>query len=105
MNSTITKDLEFIDNSTAQILFGEFNKNLHTIEQATGVSIHVRGSNVQLEGINHAVDIAESTLKQLYTLIQKGYPVFTQDIAFGVKILESSPKTALAQAISTQQSS
>ncbi|WP_324292230.1 PhoH family protein [Desulfogranum marinum] len=97
INSTVTKDLDFIDNTTAQILFGEFNKNLNTIEQATGVSIHVRGSHVQLEGKNHAVEIAESTLKQLYALIRKGYPVFTQDIAFGVKILESSPTTALEE--------
>lgn len=97
VNSMVSKDMEFIDNTTAQILFGEFNRNLHTIEQATGVNIHVRGSNVQIEGRSHAVGIAESTLRQLYALIQKGYPVFSQDIAFGVKILESSPQTPLEE--------
>ena len=39
--------------------------------------------------------LVTSLLEQLYQLISKGYPVFTQDIAFGLKILESSPKAKL----------
>ena len=35
--------------------------------------------------------------EQLYALIGKGYPVFTQDIAFGLKILESSPRNRLEE--------
>ncbi|WP_051305686.1 PhoH family protein [Desulfogranum mediterraneum] len=97
LNTPISRELDFSDNSSAQILFGDFNKNLQTIEQATGTRIHVRGSQVQLEGRAHAVEIAQSTLEQLYALIQKGYPVFTQDVAFGVKILESSPTTRLEE--------
>jgi len=97
MNSLTTREIAFSDNTTAQILFGEFNKNINTVEQSTGTSIHVRGSQVQIEGHSHAVGIAESTLKQLYNLIKKGYPVFTQDIAFGVKVLESSPTTSLEE--------
>ncbi|PID71536.1 MAG: phosphate starvation-inducible protein PhoH [Desulfobulbus propionicus] len=97
MNSLVTREIEFSDNATAQILFGEFNKNTNTVAQSTGTSIHVRGSQVQIEGRSHAVGIAESTLKQLYRLIERGYPVFTQDIAFGVKVLESSPKTSLEE--------
>ncbi len=96
-SSIVSKDIELDDNTTAQVLFGDLNKNLKTIEQATGVEIHVRGGTVCIKGREHAVTLAASTLKQLYTLIKKGYPVFTQDIAFGIKVLESSPKTKLEE--------
>ncbi len=95
MNTETRRTIEFVDNTTAQQLFGDWNKNLHTIEQAANVSIHVRGSRVQINGRSHAVGIAAAILEQLYDLIDKGYPVFTQDIAFGIKILESSPRTKL----------
>lgn len=95
METTI--ELEFKDNATAQVLYGDLNKNLKTIEQATGVEIHARGCDVQICGRSHAVKLAESVLLQLYELIRKGYPVFTQDIAFGVKILESSPQAKLEE--------
>ncbi|WP_035275877.1 PhoH family protein [Desulfogranum japonicum] len=97
MNAETTREIEFTENNTAQLLFGDLNKNLHTIEQAANVSINVRGSKVQIKGRSHAVGLAASVLEQLYALIRKGYPVFTQDIAFGVKILESAPETKLEE--------
>lgn len=96
-NVQTAKDLEFTDNSTAQILFGDLNRNLQTIEQSTGAAIHARGNCLQISGRSHAVELAESILQQLYSLIKKGYPIFSQDIAFGVKILESSPQTRLEE--------
>jgi len=91
------QNLEFSDNAVAQVLYGDLNKNIHSIEQATGVTIHVRGSQLQISGPVHGVELATSVLRQLYALIKKGYPIFTQDIAFGVKILESSPTTQLEE--------
>ena len=97
LNAETTRELDFADNSVAQQLFGDLNKNLHTIEQATGVTINARGYNLQINGRVHAVDLAVSTLQQMYGLLLKGYPVFSQDIAFGVKILESSPQARLEE--------
>lgn len=89
------RELEFPDHATAQILFGDLNKNLQTVELATGVTLNTRGQHLQINGEQHAVELVVSLLEQLYQLIKKGYPVFTQDIAFGLKILESSPKAKL----------
>ena len=89
------RELEFTDNAAAQILFGDLNRNLQTIEQATGVSVKARGHVVHITGRRHGVDLTASLLEQLYQLICKGYPIFTQDIAFGLKILESAPKSKL----------
>ena len=97
LNSETVRDLELADNATAQILFGDLNRNLHTVEQATGVSIKQRGNALRISGRNHAVTLATSALQQLYSLIDKGYPIFTEDIAFGLKILESSPEARLEE--------
>ncbi len=95
LNAEISRELDFADNKFAQLLFGDLNKNLQIIEQATGVMINARGNSLQINGRAHAVELAVSTLQQMYGLLLKGYPVFSQDIVFGVKILQSSPQARL----------
>lgn len=95
MKTKSSETIEFSDNATAQLLYGDLNKNLHTIEQALEVKIHARGTKVQIEGSSTAVAVAQSTLEQLHSLIQKGYPVFTQDVVFAIKVVESSKKATL----------
>lgn len=95
LSKQVSRELHFPDNATAQILFGDLNRNLRTVELATGVTINTRGNTLQISGPNHAVEIVTPLFEQLYQLISKGYPVFTQDIAFGLKILESSPRAKL----------
>lgn len=97
LNAVISQDLEFADNQIVQQLFGDLNRNLLIVEQATGVTINARGNGVKITGPTHAVELAASTLEQMYGLLLKGYPVFSQDVAFGVKILESSPHIRLEE--------
>jgi len=93
----MSRNLDFSDNAASRILFGDLNRNVLTVEQAAGVVIHTRGHSLTITGQRHAVDLVVSLFEQLYQLICKGYPVFTQDIAFGLKILESSPDTPLKE--------
>jgi phosphate starvation-inducible PhoH-like protein len=97
LNTETWRDLDFADNGIAQQLFGELNRNLHSIEQATGVQISARGNGLRINGRAHAVELAASALQQMYGLVQKGYPIFGQDIAFGVKILASAPQAKLEE--------
>ncbi len=97
LNNITEKELGFSNNATAQLLFGDLNKNLITLEQATGAVINNRGNSLLIKGRNHEVELTVSVLEQLYNLIHKGHPIFAQDIAFGVKILESSPKSRLEE--------
>ena len=97
LNTQTVQNLDFDDNGIAQVLYGDLNKNLRSIEQAAGVTLSARGSRLQIRGPGHGVKLAASVLVQLYSLIGKGYPIFSQDIAFGVKILESSPQTRLEE--------
>lgn len=89
------KELCYEDNNLASILFGELNRNLHAIESSTGVSIKTRGNCLHLSGQQHEVELAADLLEQLYDLIELGHPVYTSDVAFGLRILESNPKAKL----------
>ena len=87
--------LDFEDNQTAISLFGDLNRNLHIIENASAVKISARGNSVNITGNKHDVELATELLRQLYELIGKGYPVYSSDFAFGLRILESTPKARL----------
>lgn len=88
-------DLQFTDNQNAALLFGDLNRNLQTVEKGSGVKINVRGNDVNIIGSEHDVKLVSDLLNQLYDLIGKGYPVYTSDFAFGLRILESSPQARL----------
>jgi phosphate starvation-inducible PhoH-like protein len=91
----INLDLTFPDNATAGILYGDLNRNLHIVEEGSGVKINVRGNSLNISGFRHDVEIAAELLNQLYDLIGKGYPVYSSDFAFGLRILGASPKARL----------
>ncbi len=95
MHKQLSRDLHFYDNALAGALYGDLNKNLHIVEKSSGVKINVRGNSLNISGREHEVDLATDLLKQLYELIKKGYPVYSSDFAFGLRILESSPKASL----------
>jgi phosphate starvation-inducible PhoH-like protein len=93
--AAVQKDLEFDDNGKASTLYGDLNKNLLALEQAAGVEIHARGTTLRVSGLPHEVEVVTALLDQLYDLIGKGYPIYSADIAFGLKVLEASPKARL----------
>jgi phosphate starvation-inducible PhoH-like protein len=95
MTNEYSCDLHFADNSNAALLFGDLNKNLQTIEKGSGVKINVRGNELHLVGAEHEVRLISDLLRQLYDLIGKGYPVYSSDFAFGLRILESTPTAKL----------
>ena len=95
LTDQVAIELDFGNNDTARRLFGELNKNLLAVEKATDVRIADRGNSVTISGMRHEAEIAASVLTQLHELVREGYPVFPQDIAYGLRILEKSPKSGL----------
>jgi len=89
--------LTFDDNNLTRLLYGDLNKNLTTIEKTIGVSIRARGNELSLKGLQHEIDVAALALKQLYELLKSGYPVYPSDVAYGLRILERSPKANLKE--------
>lgn len=96
MNPNFTqRELSFSDNIKACTLYGDLNKNLHVLEKSTGVRIHARGTELRIIGPGHDVTLVADLLEQLYSLVNKGYPVYSSDFAFGLRILEATPHARL----------
>jgi phosphate starvation-inducible protein PhoH and related proteins len=95
MHKPFSRDLHFSDNAMAGVLYGDLNKNLQIVEKSSGVRINVRGNSLNISGREHEVELAADLLRQLYELIRKGYPLYSSDFAFGLRILESTPKADL----------
>ena len=89
--------LLFEDNNLARLLYGDLNKNLTTIEKTVGVSVKARGNELVLKGLKHEVEVAAIALDQLYELLKAGYPVYPADVAYGLRIIERSPKINLKE--------
>ncbi len=94
-SNLIHHELTFVDNGKASTLYGALNKNLQAIEKCSGVTIHARGSSLRIVGLPHEVELVAELLTQLYELIGRGYPVYSSDFAFGLRILEATPKARL----------
>lgn len=94
-NKHMSREIVFESNDHAATLFGELNKNIQIVENGSQVTINVRGSSAVISGPGHDVTIAVNLLEQLYGLIGIGYPVYTSDFAFGLKILQSEPAAKL----------
>ncbi|MEA3546274.1 MAG: PhoH family protein [Thermodesulfobacteriota bacterium] len=95
MTTEISKKLDFSSNESASLLYGHLNCNLQAIEKETGVTVKARGTSLTVTGLPHEVDVAAATLRQIYELIGTGYPIYPQDITYGINILERSPNTNL----------
>ncbi|MBT8360568.1 MAG: PhoH family protein [Desulfobacterales bacterium] len=90
-----SRELHFSSNELAGTLYGDLNKNIQVLENGTGAQIHVRGSDLKISGPKYDVQLVSNLLEQLYDLISTGYPVYSSDFAFGLKILQSSPQAKL----------
>jgi phosphate starvation-inducible PhoH-like protein len=90
-------DIALADNNTALLVYGDLNKNLRVIEEGTGVSIQVRGSQLTVNGPKHEVELAASAINKLEELIRAGYPVYPSDVAYALRILQASPKANLKE--------
>jgi len=93
----ISKSLDFKDNAAIIDLYGEHGKNLKLIENALGVDIDVRGNRLTISGDEAGIDIAEKTSRQLYQLIEMGYPLQARDVEFALGILSEDPGAHIAE--------
>ena len=96
MNPQFTqREITFSDNGFANTLYGDLNKNLTILEKGSGVTINTRGTLLRIVGFPHDVELVAELLNQLYSLVTQSYPIYSSDLAFGLKILEANPKARL----------
>ena len=93
-----TRKLVFNDQRALQLVLGapaESKRVAAELERATGVSLHVRGTEVTLAGKPEAFDLVERLLRQMFALARTGRPMRPTDIARGVEILSQDPDAEL----------
>ncbi len=94
-NLSVTKKIDFNEYELLNVLCGEQNKHIKIIEKRIGLSISSRGTELMLKGGDWEIDLAESVLVQLYELVKKGFPLYSQDIEHAIRILSKDRSAKL----------
>ena len=87
--------LEFSDPRHFRDLLGQHDEHLKIVQRGLGVKLHVRGSTIEVEGDPVEVELAAKVLKQLYGLLEKGYPVYGSDVDYAIRILSGDGRASL----------
>ena len=82
-------DVGFDDERLALQLAGQQNEHLKLLESLLDVRIGAIGSVLHVRGDEIQRDLAVRVLRQLYGVIEKGYPVYPSDVDYAVRILSS----------------
>lgn len=80
-------ELTFDDDRLVHELLGNNDEHLKGIERAIGVRVQTAGRTLVISGDEIERELAGRVLSQLYGLIEKGYPVYSSDIDYAVRIL------------------
>ncbi len=82
------KTITFDNIELIRELFGRHNRNLSYISRKVGVTIDTRGNHLSISGEQGDITLAEKVLKELYSLLEKDFPLTTVDISSAVKALK-----------------
>ncbi|WP_258183028.1 PhoH family protein [Enhygromyxa salina] len=96
--SSETRKLVFNDQRALQLVLGSPSESKRTVaelERSTGVALHVRGTEVTLNGEAEGLDLVERLLKQMFGLARTGRPMLPTDVARGIEILSKDPEAEL----------
>ena len=80
-------ELPFENSRVFQDLLGHHDEHVKAIERNLGVRIGVSGTTLLITGDAVERELAARVLSQLYAVVEKGYPVYTSDVDYAVRIL------------------
>ena len=87
--------LEFNDVRLFRDLLGHHDEHLKIIQRTLGVKIRVRGSTMEIGGDPVETELSSKVVKQLYDLLEKGYPVYGSDVDYAIRILSGDGRANL----------
>ncbi|MBI3784951.1 MAG: PhoH family protein [Deltaproteobacteria bacterium] len=80
-------ELSFANARVFQDLLGHHDEHIKAIERSLGVRIGVTGTTVHVAGDGVSRELAGRVLSQLYGVVEKGYPIYSSDVDYAVRIL------------------
>ncbi|WP_245802317.1 PhoH family protein [Desulfacinum hydrothermale] len=80
----------FEDPQILQVLVGERNAHLKIIEKQLDLRLHLRGTQITISGERPQVELADRLLDELAGLVRKGYPLYPNDVLYGIRILSEN---------------
>jgi len=87
--------LEFHDPRLFRDLLGQHDQHIKILQHTLHIKIRVRGSGVEIEGDPLQVELSSQILRQLYGLLEKGYPVYASDVDYAIRILSGDSRARL----------
>ncbi len=88
----------------ARTLFGEHDKNIEIVEKHFGVEIQIRGTVLTFKGPSKNARYAQSLIKQLYQLVEKHFPLKTQDVGQACRMFSENPDQPISTYFQQQPS-
>ena len=87
--------IEFHDPRLFRDLLGQHDQHVKILQNTLQLKIRVRGSAMEIEGDPLQVELASQILRQLYSLLEKGYPVYASDVDYAIRILSGDNRAKL----------
>ena len=95
--TTATTHVEFQDPRLFRDLLGQHDQHVKILQNTLQVRIRIRGAALEIEGDSLQVELASQVIKQLYGLLEKGYPVYASDVDYAVRILSGDSRAKLQE--------
>ena len=87
LREELAEKVVFDDLQLANALFGAHNENLRRIAKTVGVKINAKGNVLTIQGGDIDIQLSRRVLNDLYHLLQKGYPLYPNDIDYAIRII------------------
>jgi phosphate starvation-inducible PhoH-like protein len=95
--SISVEKISFADHNLLKNLCGENDKHLKLIENLEPVKIKAWGNNITISGKNPNVRKISTMLRQLYSIMEKGWHIHSSDIDYAHRILSEDVTFELAR--------
>ena len=89
--------LAFNDPRLFRELLGNQDEHLTIAQRALGVKFRVHGTEMEIQGDQPESELAREVMRQLYGLLERGYPVYGSDVDYAIRILSSNSKANLQE--------
>ena len=92
-----TRTISLQSNEETQALFGKHDQHLRRIEQALGVTVVSRGSELQLGGAEAALEDAAKLFEDLLLIVRSGAPLRKEDVDYALRAMRDGRLIQLRQ--------